>query len=100
MNTTVKTKEETKDIMRVSKNVIATVNFKNINLENAVITKDIIFLEAQSSRQIFYRISDYMYSKGYTGFEIKDFRILEDNMIVNTDLIISVETGKMISFNK
>ena len=100
MNTTVETEEETKDIMRVSKNVIATVNFKNINLENTIITKDIIFLKAKSNKQIFYRISDYMYSKGYTGLEIKDLKILEDNTAVNADLIISVETGKMISFNK
>lgn len=81
-------------------NVLAKINFKHSMLDGAIITKDIVFLEAKSSKQIFYRISDYMYSNGYIGFELADFKILEDGVTVDADLIISVQNGKMLSFNK
>lgn len=110
MNTPTQKTEIKNDIKRIARNVIAVVEFKHSTPTvvallskdsiDTIISKKIIFLEAKSSKQIFYRISDYMYSKGYIGFEIKDLKILEDNMAVNADLIISAETGKMISFNK
>lgn len=103
MTTACKPKTEVKTY-----NVLATVKFKHSTpTTGALLSKDtidteiskkIVFLEAKSSKQIFYRICDYMYSKGYTGFEIKDLKILEDGVAVDTDLIISVSNGKMMSF--
>ena len=110
MNTHTQKTEIKNDIKRVARNVIAVVEFKHStptvgallskDTIDTIISKKIIFLEAKSSKQIFYRICDYMYSKGYIGFEIKDLKILDDNTTTNADLIISVQNGKMLSFNK
>ena len=82
MNTTTKKTETKTEVKRVARNVIAVIEFKHSiptagallsnDTINTTISKNIIFLEAKSSKEIFYRICDYMYSKGYIGFEIKD----------------------------
>ena len=100
MNTVQKVEIKKEEVKVIPQNVLAKINFKHRMLEGAVITKDIVFLEAKSSKQIFYRISDYMYSNGYVGFELVDFKILEDGVTVDADLIISVQNGKILSFNK
>lgn len=110
MNTIAQKVETKEEVKIVPQNVLATILFKHStptvgallssDTIDTTISKNIVFLEAKSSKHIFYRICDYMYSKGYTGFEIKDFKILEDGVTVDADLIISVQNGKMLSFNK
>lgn len=92
---------------KVSYNVLATVELKKsvslINMvsesddTNAVVSKNILFLSASSTRDVMHRIVDFMYANGYMGFELKELILPELNNSIQADIIVSVPDGKVFN---
>lgn len=82
------------------KDNIVEVRFKHPYLIDTYVVKNIVFLGAESAKQIIYYITDYMMSNHYTGFEIVSNKYPKPGLRTYIDFIVSFEDNKIFDFNK